>query len=235
MFVKIPQIIHGFSLRYKYDYNNDILSKAYAAKQLALYLNIDQKTIIYLNQNHNKDNIIITTSNYRTVQQKKADALITSCINKCMVIFTADCLPIIVYDRKVHIISILHAGWRGTSLKITQHTLGKMITEFGCNPEDIILGFGPCIDQCCYKVDASVLEIFKNQVEQGKNFFTKCGDKYMLNLKKANKHQALLMGIPSKNIAINPLCTYCYPHLFFSYRRDGKKTGRMINFIMLKN
>lgn len=136
--------------------NKKVSNKSYAIEHLTSYLNLDSKAIISLSQVHSHNIITVTADNYKVVQQAQADALTTSAINKCLVIFTADCTPIIVYDRKLHIIAMIHAGWKGTSLKITQQSIATMIKEFGCNPQDIILGLGPCIDQCCYEVNSSV-------------------------------------------------------------------------------
>ncbi|MFH0925680.1 MAG: peptidoglycan editing factor PgeF [bacterium] len=232
----IPTISLGFGLRYK-NTIPDISLKTLAINQLAQNLNQNSISITFLKQVHGDKIVYLKTNNHKDVHLAEADALLTDSLNKCLVIVTADCLPVILFDKKLHIISIIHAGWRGTSLGITSKAILKMVTEFGSKPDDILVGIGPCIDQCCYEVDEPVISIFEKQFANKKNFFIKIANNdshYRLSLKKVNKYQAVSLSVPEKNIITSPLCTYCNPHLFFSYRRDGQKAGRMVNFIILK-
>ncbi|MEW6606338.1 MAG: peptidoglycan editing factor PgeF [bacterium] len=150
----------------------------------------------------------------------EADGLMTNIPGICLTIRIADCLPIFILDKKNKAIGLVHAGWRGTVKCIVQKAILKMITLYGSSPEDFIVGFGPSIGVCCYKVGNDVTELIKDKdlVKDG-----------YLNLQKVNKKQLLELGI--NNIILNQYCTYDERDLFFSHRRGDK--GRMIAFLQM--
>ncbi len=76
---------------------------------------------------------------------------------------TADCIPVLVADRKNRAVAAFHAGWRGTLARIVENGVGRMRLEFGSRPEHLIASIGPGIGQCCYSVGDEVREQFESQ------------------------------------------------------------------------
>jgi len=93
-------------------------------------------------------------------QKKDGDALVTNVKNVPLLIFTADCVPIAIMDKKNKAIGLAHAGWRGTYEKIAQKTIESMISNYNTNVEDIVCVIGPSIGPCCYEVSKELIEKF---------------------------------------------------------------------------
>src|SRR5271157_395274 len=162
----------------------------------------------------------------------RADAIITSNPGIYPAIKTADCLPILLLDPVRRVAGAIHAGWRGTVLRITRKVVRMMKSRYGTNPMDLVAGLGPAIGPCCYEVDEVVLEPFRQGFPQAEQFIirSKSGDgskeSLRLDLVGANRFELIQEGVPSANIHSTELCTSCNAALFFSYRRDGVKSGR---------
>lgn len=155
------------------------------------------------------------------------DALITNKENLPLAIFTADCLPVFLYDHYSRTIGLIHAGWRGTKDKITAKTIGLMQEEFNIQPAHLRAGFGPAIRGCCYEVG----EDFNNYFTYG---ITERSSRYYLDLIEINKRQLLESGVKEKNIIDSKDCTFCRNSDFFSSRKEGAGCGRMMSVMMLK-
>ncbi len=161
-----------------------------------------------------------------------ADGLITDIENIPLCIFTADCVPVLIADKKGSVVSAVHSGWRGTAMEITVNAINMMTDCYGIKKEDIICAIGPCISKCCFEVSREVIdEIIKIKGSES-TFYAKENDKYMLDLKELNKIILLNAGIHERNIDVSEMCTKCRDDLFFSYRRQGDKAGRNASFIM---
>lgn len=191
----------------------------------------DASRVLTINQSHGNDVLIIDkpVKDISGLSKTSADAIITNQYGIAIGILTADCVPIMVVDPVKKIIGIVHAGWRGTAKRIVQKTIETMVKHFGSGKKEILAAIGPSIGQCCYKVDEVVAKEFGDN-----EFINKEDDCWRLDLKKANLSQLMDSGILEKNISIEDFCTSCRNDLFFSYRKDGKITGRQLNFIMLK-
>ncbi len=155
------------------------------------------------------------------------DALISNCPGLPLAIFTADCATVFVYDTATRAVGLIHAGWRGTKERIAAGTLEAMRAEFGSRPENLRVGLGPCIRPCCYEVGREVADFFPGGVreESGRHF---------LDLAAVNRQQLLGLGIPAGHIHDSGECTCCGTGEFFSFRREGPATGRMMSVIMVR-
>ncbi len=153
---------------------------------------------------------------------EEADGILTDAVNLPIVIRTADCVPIFLYDQDQRRIGLLHAGWKGTQRQILLEGL-KLI---GAHPENVKIAFGPAIRECCYKIGAGVLNYFP------KNAIQKKGE-YYLDLVKVNRVQAIDYGIREENITDCKVCTCC-DESYFSHRREGEGAGRNVSLMMLK-
>jgi polyphenol oxidase len=154
------------------------------------------------------------------------DALITDKKNIFLTVSIADCVPIFLYDRVNHVVAAIHSGWQGSSKKIVLKTIDQMSIKYGTNSENIFAHIGYSAGACCYEVGSDVAEIF------GEGFIIpKSADKFHLDLKKFNKNLLFSAGVPDKQIEVSKFCTICNPNFLHSYRRDGKKSGRMMGII----
>jgi YfiH family protein len=163
------------------------------------------------------------------------DALITQVPGYALCVFTADCLPIFLFDPTQKAIAIVHAGWRGTAKGIAQRVLRELVEKFNCMSEDIQAAIGPCIGPCCYEVDRPVREVFLKEGWPWDLIATPRGQgKWSLDLPRANAYLLEKDGVRRENIYRLESCTSCQEDLFYSYRRDQKTKARQINFIALK-
>jgi polyphenol oxidase len=198
--------------------------------------NIHHSAIIIPKQTHGCNIAIVTNRNKEEVFHD-TDALVTNVAGICVAVKTADCVPILVFDPIKKVVAAIHAGWRGTASKIVVRTIEQMRLEFGCNPEDILAVIGPSIGQHNYEVGSEVVGIFKVILPLANQLFdisTFENGKARLNVAEANRLQLMESGLQPENIDHISLCTFDNQHLFYSARRDGAKTGRMLNGIMLQ-
>ena len=186
----------------------------------------------------------------------KGDGLMTGEPGVLLGIQTADCIPVLVADRKKRAVAAFHAGWRGTLARIVENGVGRMRLEFGSRPEDLIASIGPGIGQCCYAVGEEVQHQFESQFEYAPELFREVYDsdpirqKYPmlfltarapghsdigpsmhLDLAEANRRQLLAAGLPKGAIFLTGQCTGCRTDRFFSHRTERGFTGRMMSVI----
>lgn len=162
------------------------------------------------------------------------DGLITNESGVALVTQYADCTPLLFCDPQKKVIATSHAGWRGTVKLIGKVTVEKMVSEFGCNPEDIIAAIGPCIGPCCYEVDEPVYSEFSKLQLNLKSIFTpKYQGHYMLDLREANKQILLNSGIKEENLDVADICTCCNSSELHSHRATAGKRGNLAAIIEL--
>ncbi len=149
----------------------------------------------------------------------EADALVTNDPCVTLSIRTADCLPILIADRRTGAVAAVHAGWRGTVAGIAGATVARLSRDFGSRPKDLVAAIGPGIGVCCYEVGEEVA------VQLGE---AKAG---RVNLAEHNRRQLERAGVASMCIDIISLCTFCDADRFWSYRREREQAGRMISFV----
>jgi YfiH family protein len=156
------------------------------------------------------------------------DAMVTDVPGICVIILVADCVPMLFFDPARNVIGAAHAGWRGTLQFIALHTVRAMEKDFGCSPQDILVGMGPSIGSCCYQVGPEVTAQVKAVLSSHQKYIrheSKDGKGY-LDLQKANRDQLVEAGIRRKNIETANQCTSHNAHIFFSYRHQHGETGR---------
>lgn len=163
-----------------------------------------------------------------------SDGLVTNDPNVTLVTSHADCSAFFIYDRATRSIGLSHAGWKGMRARIGQRLVESMQNEFGANPLDMTAAIGPCICKECFEVDASLAESFVDEFEcpdiacGGKN------GKAYVSLEAAAIIQLLDAGVAFSNITLMNHCTFEEKDLFYSYRRDGERTGSMVAFMRLR-
>jgi len=187
------------------------------------------------------------------------DGLITDTPGMLVAVQSADCLPVIVLDRKRRAVGVFHAGWRGTVKRIVEKGIGEMRKHFGSDPRNLIAAIGPGVQSCCYQVGEEVRTAFAAQFEYGPSLFREVKEsdpvrekypllflsarapghsdlpvKLFLDLVEANRRQLLDAGVLEKNIDASAPCTACHPELLFSHRAEKGVTGRMLGAVGIK-
>lgn len=163
----------------------------------------------------------------------QCDGLITNEPGTALVVFTADCTPILLHDPVTGAVGAAHAGWRGTAAAIAARTVEAMVSAYGCRPEDIRAAIGPNIAQCCFQTDADVPRAMRAQFgADAETFIRPVGDKYYVNLKELNALALRRAGVTQ--IEISTLCTACQPDRFWSHRRVGANRGSQGAIVVCK-
>jgi YfiH family protein len=149
---------------------------------------------------------------------------------------TADCLPVLIADRSRKAIAAVHSGWRGTLGRIAAATVGAMQRVCGSDPAQLIVAVGPGIRACCYEVGSDVAESFDKEYPGCGLIQTRPGHqgKYLLDLPKALEIQFHSAGIRPENKFDLGACTRCNVGEFFSYRAEGRRSGRMMAVIGMR-
>lgn len=160
----------------------------------------------------------------------EGDALISNRPEIAVAVKTADCFPILLADPVARVVAAVHAGWRGTVAGIVGATLERMRKLYGVDPRNVIAAIGPGIGSCCFEVGPEVAREFARW-DPRLDCTTR---KEMVDLAAANVHQLAEFGVPQQNIASSSLCTPDRPNLFFSFRKERERAGRMVSWIALR-
>lgn len=268
---RIPWLVHGFSTR------SGGVTTCYGARSLNLgYTQEDGREHVQENRKRLLDAVgavtrkktwplvvnrqvhsdLVHTVHTPPNELLVGDGLITDLSGVAIAVQTADCLPVLVVDKRHQVVGAFHAGWRGTVRRIVEKGLGMMRREFGSQPEDIYAAIGPGIQRCCYEVGDEVRQEFESQFPWTDDLFQEIkssdavrerypllfmnarapghGDdcvKLHLDLCEANRRQLMAAGVPSSHITALGDCTACDTRRFFSHRAEKGKTGRMMAVI----
>ncbi len=272
---KTPWLWHGFSTR------RGGLSRTYCAEEAPGELNLgftaedDRETVVRnrrllaeavsgdaatplvtLRQIHSSHILIASSADAGRELPWKGDGMMTDEPGLLLGIQTADCIPVLVADRKRRVVAAFHAGWRGTVKRIVENGIGRMRLHYGSRPEDLVAAIGPGVGACCYAVGKEVLSSFESQFAYARELFCDVDDadavrrKYPmlfltqrapghspigpslhLNLVEANRLQLLAAGLKPRAIQAIGGCTSCQQELFFSHRAAQGRAGRMLSVI----
>lgn len=215
--------------------------------------------LVSLRQFHSNLVIVAGAQDAQRERPRKADGLMTAEPGVLLAIQTADCLPVLVADRKRRVVAAFHAGWRGTVKRIVETGVGRMRLEFGSRPEDLVAAIGPGIGACCFAVGEEVLSSFESQFPYGRELFREVysadavrtkypmlfltqrapghspiGPALHLDLVEANRRQLLSAGLKPRSIKFTGGCTSCQPELFYSHRASQGHAGRMMSVIGIR-
>lgn len=223
-------------------YSGDDVTKVNENKAiLANYLQLEKHMLIMPHQTHedkilniNKE-FLALSPDLQTSKLYGIDALITAIPKVCIGVTTADCVPIVLYDKVEHIAGVAHAGWKGTVQRIVSKTVEQMGTYYGTKAEDLIALIGPSISQKAFEVGEEVEDQFLNagfdlQTISIRNRNT---NKLHIDLKLTNQMLLESLGVNKQNIYISPICTVEDTD-FYSARRQGFNSGRALTGIILR-
>lgn len=178
---------------------------------------------VYARQDHGTAIRVITqdTSHHDAVIQTKlepADALITDVAGIRLLIQTADCQAVMIYDPQRRVAANIHCGWRGSVANIIGMTVLRMVADFGCDPGQMTAAIGPSLGPCC-------AEFINYQKEIPRHLWLYRVGRYHFNFWHISRHQLITAGLLGDHIHDSGICTRCNAHLFFSYRA-ARQTGR---------
>lgn len=163
----------------------------------------------------------------------EADAMATDSPGLVLGVLTADCLPVVLAVPGSGAVAIAHAGWRGTLEGVVLAAVKELCAAAGAAPPDVVAVLGPAIGVCCYRVGEEVQEAFRARwgAAHARGILTRGEDGWRLDLQAANLRQLREARVTARAATTIPLCTSCRSDLFFSYRRDGARSGRMLSFV----
>ncbi len=163
----------------------------------------------------------------------ECDGLITNDPGTALVIFTADCTPILLHDPVTGAVGAVHAGWRGTAADIAGKAVRAMVDTFGCDPKNIRAAIGPNIGACCFETDKEVSEAMVSTYgSAAKAYLSPAVDKHYVNLKELNALSLKNAGVT--NITISSACTACESDRFWSHRVTKGARGSQGAIIVCK-
>lgn len=205
-------------------------------KTLGNALGFEPDSLVFSRQVHKTDVRIVSKQDRRPLFEPipyEADGLLTAETDVPLVIFTADCVPILLYDPVARAVGAVHAGWRGTVADIAGVAIRKMVQHFGCRPEDIRAAIGPCISQCCFETGDDVAADVRLLLGSRATFFiVQHGEKSMVDLKGINAQLLKYAGVT--NIEISHECTSCLNNKYWSHRVTNGRRGSQASVILMK-
>jgi YfiH family protein len=225
-----PRLIDGGSSKGNFDNFNlalhvdDQKSAVLANRDLLLsHYNLPSDPV-WINQIHS--NLCIDADSLSTIVS--ADASYSTKIGTVCGVLTADCLPVFICNKRGTKVGVAHAGWRG----LVDGVIESLIESFDCSGEDIIVHLGPAISGMSFEVGEEVKSQYLYKNKNFANCFTCINNKFYLDLYDAARVVLNSYGI--KSISGGDRCTYKESDQYFSYRRDGKYSGRMAHLIWME-
>ncbi|WP_416678944.1 peptidoglycan editing factor PgeF [Candidatus Pseudothioglobus sp. Uisw_016] len=226
-----PRLLEGGSSKGNFDNFNlalhvdDKQGAVLANRDLLLsHYNLPSKPI-WINQTHSKKSV--NADSISSIVD--ADASYSKKSGTVCGVLTADCLPIFICNKEGTAVGIAHAGWRG----LVDGIIESLMESFDCNGEDLLVHLGPAISQFSFEVGG---EVKSQYISKNKNFekcFTCLNNNYYLDLYEAARVVLKSFGVSS--ISGGDRCTYNESDDYFSYRRDGKYSGRMAHLIWMES
>ena len=234
IFGQFPEIIFGLSTKshhQKKDILNFNMSKSIGDSEEIV---ISNRKFLFNKLGLSLDNVIVQKQTHSDIinivdhfeENLIGDALITKSRNLGLAISTADCTNIYLYDSENKVIAAVHSGWMGTEKRILEKTLHRLFDEFKSIPKNIYVYFGPSICQKNYEVGAE----FKSRFDE--KYMLPSNEKWILDLKSANKDMLLKNGITGAHIEMSEICSFENKN-YHSYRRDKDESGRALGVIGL--
>ncbi|MGC9365131.1 MAG: peptidoglycan editing factor PgeF [Fidelibacterota bacterium] len=150
------------------------------------------------------------------------DGLITTEKNIVLAIKTADCVPLLLFDPVQKVLAVIHCGWRSVVKNIVEEAIARLTAAYSSRTTSIYAAIGPALRSCCYEIQEDVACHFSG------GFVIRREGGLFLDLVGAIENRLVKSGVTEQNIDTCHRCTYCEKELFFSYRRDGQRSGRMM-------
>ena len=217
-------------------------------------LGVEDDRLLMPHQVHRTEIVVVDEALLRLPVEERAlrlegvDALMTDVAGVCIGVSTADCIPVLLYDKKLRAVCAIHAGWRGTVQRIVEKSVQRMAEVYGTQPCDIIAQIGPGIHLESFEVGDEVYDAFaqagfdmepisrKFPQHDGESpsHSTLLPSKWHIDLPECNRLQMVKAGVAENKITVSPVCTFEQSDMFFSARRLGINSGRIFTGILLR-
>ncbi len=194
-------------------------------RALAARMGVDTRALVCMRQVHGAD-VCEARTQAPPPLSTSADIAITVDSALVLSVRAADCVPLLLADPVTGAVAAVHAGWQGTAAGAAIAAVRALTSRYGAVPEDMIAAVGPSIGPCCYEVGPDLITKFSSHPEAHSWFSANA--RPHLDLWRANRDQLARAGLSSENIHVCALCTFDHPALFHSYRRDGRRAGRLV-------
>lgn len=197
---------------------------------------IPEDGIVWGKQVHGNYVHIATKQDISRLEQpeclREADGYVTKEAGVPLVVFSADCVPLLLEDSLHGVVGAVHSGWRSTVLDIESQAIQKM-KLLGAREQTICVAIGPAIGGCCFEVGKEVIEGVEALLgDSARAFYQRKQDKYMLDLKGVIKKRLLQLGILETHIQMLGGCTMCNPTRYWSHRYTSGERGSLASVIM---
>ena len=222
-----PLAAHLFSTR-QLEFRAETQSRDYA--KVGQFFQVSDADVLRVRQVHGRVVVIVRPGD-RWSSTPEADAIVSLDPGRVASVRVADCVPLLIADRRHRAVAAIHAGWRGTAAGVCAAVVDALAAH-GVPPVDLEVLVGPSIGPCCYQVDEAVRAAFVSP-ETDRWFAPDGADRWRLNLASANHDQLVASGVPAAAISLCGRCTHHEPEHWHSFRRDGAAAGRMVAAIQL--
>lgn len=195
-----------------------------------------------LTQVHGNGVVVVRRGWDRPSGTSEADVLVSDDPHVALVVRAADCVPMLLGDRRTGAVAAIHAGWRGTAAGAAAAALQNMHREFGTDPADIVAAIGPSIGACCYEVGSELVDAFaaaghaRHLIDRW--FVTRPPARgsrerstLRLDVAGANRDQLILAGVPEECVYAAGLCTAEHLDVLTSFRAEKELAGRLAGVI----
>lgn len=213
--------IPGLNLGFNTSEKREVIAKN--RLDLLSSLQLDSERVAYADQVHsNRVRFVTEGGTYPST-----DGLVTRVPGLTLGIQVADCAAVLLWDTSNMVVGALHAGWRGAAGDIVSKGLQKMV-EHGGNPQKMKAFISPCISVENFEVGREVAEQFPDAFVDYEHY-----QKPHVNLKAFIRHQLEEGGVPNSKVEISRECTIDGEEDYYSYRREGEESGRMLALIQI--
>ncbi len=223
--------------------NRDMLARQIGS-EISMELATDQKHTNYVHA-ASKEDLGVAPVGPLTLHRQFVDGIVTDIPGALLTAFGGDCPPVYIVDPVRKAVGLVHAGRKGTFLKIPQVAIAQMTVKFGCDPADMYAAIGPGVCRDCYEMGDEIYDEFAESWgrEDADRLLSRYpawdgdgreipGGKYHLDLREANRLTLLRAGVPESHIAISNVCTKCNADTFYSYRArrlENEQTAMLVN------
>ncbi|MBK8252854.1 MAG: peptidoglycan editing factor PgeF [Polyangiaceae bacterium] len=214
----------------------------------AQHLGVPQEALYYVSQVHGTDSVVLRSSDdFNDVVKKRGDITLSNNPGVACGVRSADCLPVLLADRRSGAVAAIHSGWKGTTLRVASIGVEKLRELIG-NNGDIVAAIGPNISVCCFEVGDDVASELTSASGAGESalFWGAPSSRAIeknpsvlrtrrIDLRLIVKTQLLESGVAAHNIDDVAGCTHCDATLYHSHRRDAERSGRLLSAIVVRS
>ncbi len=207
-------------------------------RRLGAALGIDCGCMAFTRQVHGNAVRAVTEADIHTLYTEvpyEADGIVTATPGLALICFTADCVPVLLWDGKNRAIAAVHCGWRSSVADILAGALTEM-EALGAERGDIHAAIGPAISRCCFQVGGEVIAAAEALIGPCPELWEEQAGyegKFLLDLKGVNRRRLVQLGVPEENIALSDDCTMCLHEKYWSHRKTAGRRGSQGAVIVL--